>query len=350
MPLYAPVSATTVYNPSVLATLNEYANTELIAQGYTENLWYGFLFGSDRRPGLGDRPKYAVPDFRRPERKTMEGTQAEWIVNFETAGNMRAFYDLTEFTDQINQGGTKLFTQWAHYRTRVAMSRTQARENSGSGKQFDILKGMLDQDDRYALTKLETDLLSTNTDISHSAAQDEVVGLRHWNSTAPTTGTRAGINTAVFTPFRNNIATCTSFAATGIDDMEAMSYTTGAMNGHRSVDCIWMNQTQHGYFVKQAQAIHRIVGGLGSGDPSTNKTLMFKGIPLIWHSLWPANRQDWINTKELKALVLKGDDWDVESPGKPSNVALAYDQVRFFTCATIHVRPETNGVLTVSGA
>lgn len=349
MPTYAPVSRTTVETPAVLATLNEYMNKTLIPQGYVRTVFYGLLFGGQDEPGLGARPKVPIPSFRRPERKTVGGTQAEHILNFETQGNMQAFYDLGTLNTAINQGGTKVFSPFAHYSTYVAMARTQSKENSGPGKQYDILKSMLEQDMRFAVRKLETDLLSTNTDVNHNTGQDSMPGLRHWNSTSPSSGTILGLDRSVYTPFRNNIATITSFAATGIDQMQAMWYTTSGTNGNEAPDVIITTPTLHGYIAKQQQAIHRIIGSLENGDQGV-RVLKYNDIPVMHTPDWPSGRQDWLNTEYLKAYVLEGCDWEQETPGKPNNVAITAEQRWYFTGTVMHLRPETNAVITVSGA
>lgn len=353
MPTYAPVSSTVVQTPSVLATLNDYMNETLIAQGYVEHEIYGLLFGAEPRGQMGIaslNPTVPIPSFRRPQRKTASGTQAEMILNFETAGNMTAFYDLSEYATGIYQGGTKIFTPWAHYRTAVAMSRTQKAENSGSGKQYDILKSQLEQNHRQALTTLNTHLLSTNTDINHNSAQHQVVGLRHWNSTSPSTGTQHGLDRSVYTPFRNNTTTISSFAATGIDDMDLFYYTTAGTNGNRPVDVIFMHNTPHSYLAKALRSAHRIVGSLDGADAVGKGTVPFRGVPTVWSPNWPTGRQDWLNTKDLYAFVLAGSDWAMETLPKRNNVAIAYEAEWFFACAVMHARPECNGVVTVSGA
>lgn len=352
MPTYAPASATVTYTPAILATLNEYLNETLIPQGYVKTLFTGLLFGNQPgNEGLGGlaRPAVKLPSFRRPERKMGEGTQAEAILNFETAGNMQAFYDLASLNTSINQGGTKIFTPWAHYSTYVAQARTQRVENSGAGKLYDIYKSQLEQNTRHAFRKLETDLVGTNTDINHGTGQDELPGVQHWNSTSPTT-TCNGLNRTTYTPFRNQTATTASFAATGLDDMEALHYTIAGTNGNESADVIITDDTQHARFSKQAMAIHRLVGSLQSPDLGVSGTLYFKGIPLVWTPDWPASRMDWLNTGHIRPMVLAGCDWEQETPGKPNNVAIDGEKRWYFTGAILTLRPETNGVHTISAA
>ncbi len=352
MPTYAPVSATVVYTPSVLATLNDYMNETLIPQGYVKTLFTGLLFGN--QPGSDGtdatlRPKVKLPEFRRPMRKTGEGTQAEMILNFETGGNMQAFYDLQSLDTGIYQGGTKIFTPWAHYSTYVAMARTQRKENSGAGKQYDLYKSMLEQKTRHAFRKLETDLVGANTDINHSTAQDEFAGVQHWNSTTPTTVSN-GLDRNVYTPYRNQTKTTASFAATGLDDMDDFHYAMAGTNGNEAPDVIITDDTQHARYSKQAMAVHRLVGSLQSPDLGTSGTLYFKGIPLIWTPDWAANRMDWLNTGYIHPMVLAGCDWEQETPGKPNNVAIDGESRWYFTGAVLQSRPETNGVHTITAA
>lgn len=352
MPTFAPVSATVTYTPAILATLNEYLNQTLIPQGYVKTAFTGYLFGSQPgNEGLGGlmRPAVKLPSMERPERKTGEGTQAEAILNFETAGNMQAFYDLASLNTAINQGGTKIFTPWAHYSTYVAQARTQRVENSGAGKLYDIYKSQLEQNTRHAFRKLETDLLGTNTDVNHGTAQDELPGLQHWNSTSPTT-TCHGLSRTTYTPFRNQTKTTTSFAATGLDDMEDFFYTMAGTNGNEQPTAIWTDDTQHARFAKQAMAVHRLVGSLQAPDLGVSGTLYFKGIPLIWTQDWPASRMDWISASQLRPMVLAGCDWESEEPGKPNNVAIDGEKRWYFTAALLNLRPEINGVHTISGA
>ena len=350
MPSYAQASATVVYSPAVLATANKYVDQMLVPQAYYDNLFYGNCFGKPKQPGTEGRPATQLPSYRRPQRMTRGGTQAEAMVNFETASNLQAFYGGQQLNIRINQGGTKIFTPWAWYSGYAAMYRTDAAENSGEFKQWDLLKAILDQEWRGSMTTIETDLLSTNLDINHATGQNSLNGVQHWNSTSPSTGTQSGLDRSVYTPFRNQTGTVASAATGLIDGMEAMFYATAQFNGNKPCDVIWMDDTQHGYVVKQLQAVHRIVGSLDGGDLSTAKTLYFKGIPLVWHSLWAASRQDWFNNADMLAMVLSGQDWAEETPGKPNDIALAYEVRRYFAGAIMHRRPETNGVLTVSAA
>jgi hypothetical protein len=354
MPTYAPASATVSYTPAILATLNDYLNETLIPQGYVKAAFTGFTFGNQPgNEGLGGlaRPAVKLPSgLRRPERKTGEGTQAEAILNLETAGNMQAFYDLQTLNTAVNQGGTKIFTPWAHYSTYVAQSRTQRVENSGSGKLYDIYKSQLEQNTRDAFRKLETDLLGTNTDINHSTGQDELVGVQHWNAASPSTGTQHGLDRSVYIPFRNQTKTTTSFAATGLDDMDDFYYAMAGTNGNEAPDCIWTDDTQHSRYARQAMAVHRLVGSLQSPDLGVSGTLYFRGIPLIWTPDWAANRMDWLNTGSIRPMVLSGCDWESETPGKPNNVAIDGEKRWYFTGALLQLRPEASGVQTISGA
>lgn len=351
MPTYTPVSSTVVQTPSILATLNDYMNESLIPQGYNRKAFTGFLFG--QQPGdeaaVGRSAPKIPSGVMRPERKTAEGSQIEMILNFETGGNMQAFYDLATLDTGIYQGGTKIFSPWPHYSTYVAMARTQRKENSGAGKQYDIYKSMLEQKTRQAFTKLETDLLSTNTNVNHGSAQDELPGIQHWNSTSPTSDL-FGLTRSTYTPYANQTKTTASFAATGLDDMEDFWYTMAGTNGNESPDTIWTDDTQHARYAKQAMAVHRLVGSLQSPDLGVKGVLYFKGIPLIWTQDWPATRMDWLRSEFIHPRVLAGCDWEQETPGKPNNVAIDGESRWYFTPALLVSRPETNGVHTISGA
>ena len=350
MPTYAPVSSTVVYTPAVLATLNDLMNETLIPEGYVRCLNYGIFFGPPREPGLQGRPAVPIPSFRLPKKHTGEGTQAEMILNFESTGNIQSFYDLAPLNTAINQGGTKIFTPWAHYSTYAAIGRTQKVENSGAGKQYDILKSTLEQETRAATRRIETDILSTNTDINHNTGQDSLVGLRHWNSDSPSTGTLFGLNRATYTPYRNNTATISSFAATGIDQMQAMWYTTSGTNGNQPVDMIETTPTIHGYIAKQLQSIHRIVGGSANGGDLGVKTIPFNDIPILHSPDFPSGRMDWINTADLHTFILQGCNWATETPGKPNDRAIGFEERWYWTAALMHARPETNATMAVSGA
>lgn len=351
MPTYAAASSTVVQTPAVLATLNDYANQTLIPQGYVRTAFFGSMWGGEAMNlGLAQRPKVKLPDFRRATRKMGEGTQAEMILNFETSGNMAAFYGLQTLATGIYLGGTKVFSPWGHYSTYTALPRTTAKENTGAGKQYDLAKSQLEQSTRQAFTKLETDALSTNTDINHNTSQNELAGLQHWNASSPSTGTQHGLDRSVYTPFRNQVVTTTSFAATGVDDMDAMYYATAGTNGNEPCDVIWTDDTQHGRYAKQAQAIHRITGSLNGADLAAGGTLTFRGIPLIWHPSWPASRMDWLNNEYIHPYVLTGCDWEEETPGKANDVAIAYELRKYFTPAILVSRPETNGVHVINGA
>lgn len=350
MPTYAPASSTVVQTPAVLATLNEYIDGELLPMAYRRTFFYGLLFGKSEGAdaGLGGRPTVKLPSFRRPQRKTMGGTQAEVLVNFETNGNAQAYYGLQELRTGINRGGTKLYSPWAHYTMYTAMDRTTAKENSGPGKQYDILKSQVEQEMRFKMRLMETDLLGTNTDIVHGT-QDSFPGLQHWNSSSPSTGTVHGLSRVTYTPFRNQTGTCTSFASTGLDDMATLYYAIAGTNQSEPPDVILTTPTIHGYYAKAAQAVHRIVGNLDGVDLGVRGTLQFKGIPLVHSSDNPSGRMDWLTTQYIYACVLEGSDWESETPGKPNNVAVTFEVRRYFAGAVICRRPEVNGVLTVSG-
>lgn len=348
MPTYAyPTRSDTVLNPAVVATLNDLMQKEAVPQAYTQTVLLGLIFDAAREPGLM-RPGVKLPSFRAPKRKTMGGSRAELPINFETAGNIQSFYDLDPLTTNINPGPTKCWADWAYYTCYVAQSRTEKMENSGPGKQLDLLRERQNQEMRAATRQMETDLFSTNTDVSHTS-QKSFTGLRHWNSTSPSTGTVFGLDRAVYTPWRNTASTVSSFATGGLDGMQTMYYSTSGTNSNEPVDIILTTSTVHGYYIKQAQAIHRIVGSLGSIDLST-PVAKFMDIPIVHSSDVPSGTQHWLNTANMFGIVQEGSNWAEESPGKPNDVAIAYEKRFYFAGALMHSRMEKNGVITVSAA
>ena len=349
MPSYAPVSGTVVQTPAVLATLNEYKNKTLIPQGYVQTAFTGLLFGdAPGSDGTEMRPKVPIPAFRKPKRTTAQGTQVEMILNFETGSNVQTYRGAQDLNTGIYQGGTKIFSPWAQYTTFVTIARDQSLHNAGTGKQYDLLKSQLEQNTRQVFRRLETDLCSTNTDVVENS-QDELPGIQHWIATTPTS-TCHGLNRTTYTPFRNQTATIASFATGGLDGMQSFMYTTSGTNGNMPCDAIFTTQTLHGYYAKQAMAVHRITGSLNGADLGVGGTLFFQGIPLIHTPDWAAGIQTWINTADLHTFIETGSNWDMQSYQPPADLAVLHMQRWFFHAALLHARHETNGVITVSAA
>lgn len=349
MPSYTPVSGTVIQTPPVLATLNLYKNKVLIPQGYTDNPFSGLLFGDPPGDdGAGERPKFPIPTSRRPKRETASGTQVEMVLNFETASNVQTYRGVQELATGIYQGGTKIFSPWAQYTTFVAIARDQNLHNAGGGKQYDLLKSQLEQNTRATISRLETDALSTNTDVVEGT-QDEIAGIQHIVSTSPTT-TCHGLNRTTYTPFRNQTGTIASFAATGLDTIDTFLDTIAATNGGRNPDIAFTTSTIMGYVRKQLMAVHRIVGSLDDADAGAGGVPKFRGVPLVWVPGWASTNMTFLTTADMHAFIEQGSNWDMQSYAPPADMAVTGMQRWFFHCALLHARHECNGVLTVSAA
>jgi hypothetical protein len=132
--------------------------------------------------------------------------------------------------------------------------------------------------------------------------------------------------------------------------MDTVYYAVAGTQGGRGADMIWTSSTQQGRYTKQAQAIHRLTGDLNGVDLGVSGVPLFRGIPIMWHPSWPSGRMDWLTATVIHPRILKGCNWEQETPGKPNNVAIEYELRKYFTANLLVSRPEANAVHVISGA
>ena len=329
MPTYAYPTRTKTLDAVTVATLEDQLNEVDIPQAYRNALLMQLVLRMAKEPGLEIQgqslklPNVAV------KRKTMGGTRAEAFVNFETGVTAQAFAGLDLLDTSLADGPTVSWTDYAYYTCFVAIAGTEKIENTGPMKRLDILKSRQNQEIRALTRLMETDLWSTNTDITRGT-QNAFSGMQHKIKIDPTTSTVVqGLNQSTFTPWRNQYTTSVgSFASGGLDAMRAFWFALSGQNGMEPPHLIINNSTIAGYIVKALEGIHRIVGSLNNQDLSASKLPTFMGVPIVHTDDSPSQKQYWLNFDYMENIIHEGANWSEVIPGEP-NDQWVKDQKRY---------------------
>ena len=322
MPTYAYPTRSKTLDTATVATLEDQLNEQDIPQAYRNGLLVQLVLRAAREPGLelqGQNLK--LPDVG-VKRRTMGGTRAEVFVNFEAGVTAQAFRGLTVLNTSLADGPTVTYSDYAYYTCYVAQSGTEKIENTGAMKRLDILRSRQSQEIRTLVRTMEADLWTTNTDTT-AGSQDSFAGLRHKVKLDPTTSTTIqGLSQSTFTPWRNQYVTSVgSFAANGPDNMRAQYYATAGVNAMEPIDLWITTSTVAGYYVKQAEGIHRVVGNIGGAgtDLSSARLPVHMGVPVIHTDDCTSGYMFGLNFKYFENVIHEGADWTDIIPGAPND-------------------------------
>lgn len=347
MATYAYPTDTIQLNTAEIATLKDALMEEDIPQAYRNALLCQMFMGKAREPGLNIQGQdLMLPGGVRPKRRTKGGTRATCPVNFEIGTTAQFFTGGDVLDTSQADGPTETWVDWAFLTCYVSIFGTDRLKNTGPGKRLDILRSRQNQEIRQMTRTAETAMWSANTD-TVEGTQNAFPGLQHKVATAPTSGTKQGLDQSVFTPWRNVYdATVGSFAAGGLDAFESFWYDLAGTNGMEPPHLFATESTVAGYVTKALRGVHRIVGSLNGNDLSASRLPTIMGVPIVHTDDCTSGYAYGFNFDYMENLILEGADWVSEIPGQPNDQFLQ-GQHRWILGAApmMFTRLEKQGVL-----
>lgn len=340
MPTYP--TRTLTLDDATVSTLDTYIETVAVDQIFDHALVLGLMWHSAKEPGIVG-PRLQALGVKTPLVKTQAGKNAVLPIAFQSATSIQTFRGTQTLSTPIDPVMTEALSIWAYYTGYAAISLTESLENSGQMAILDTMKERVDMTYRTFSDRLETDWWSTNADIA-AGTQDEISGLQHQVANDPTTGTVWGLNRATYTFWRNNQDTVNSFATNGLDKMRSMRASCSSTNSVDPPTAIITTSTVWQYYIKQAEAIHRVVDDKLTADLSF-PAARYMGIPIFFTGKCPSGTMYFLNFNYFRLLVKQGAQWDVYSPPMPNDQLIAL-QKRIVWGGTWGVtRPARQGVL-----
>ena len=346
---------TFVSDDPTIATVQSYLNDKAYDQAFEQPLLLKLIYKASRMPGLDtpDGKLLATVGLNGADMgkvlKRQSGRQAWMPVVFNSATTVQTFFGADVLKTAIDPVLNNVYSDFAYYTGYVGQTFTESAENSGEEAKMDLLQERTDMALRTMSDTMETDLHSTNVDVSHSS-QKSFPGMGGYIATSPSTGTPWGVDRAVYTAWRNQADTCASFASTGLAKMDSMLKSCSGTNSSNPPGLIETTSTIEGYYKIQAQSIHRLtVAEVGSADLGVS-VCTYQGIPMVYSGKVAANTMRFINLGTLRFLIQKNAEWQVIKPSTPNDQAIA-EQIRFVFGGTWgSTRWNRNGVLTISAA
>jgi len=273
------------------------------------------------------------------------GPRAELPLEVGTSTNATSFRGGDTLPTTIEEGLTRAESYFAYYSTYAALLRQTMWENSGPGKRIDRMKGAIRLATRGQSALLETDLCSTNADVS--GTQKGVPGIQNILSTTQTSGTNWGISRSSPNTFwRSNTDTVNSFAANGLSKLRSMRASCGR-NGNIDTPNLFMSPyTVLGYGIAQLEGIHRTTNDMGQMKDLSVPHVTYMGIPWLSDDNLPSGTLYMLNLLYMFLVLQAEAEGFSETPANPNDQLIGF-QKRMATGLTWGVSdPQRFGVLS----
>ena len=317
-------SRTLVLDDAVVSTIDTYVERTPVDVVYNRSLVFGLLWRTAKEPGVAG-PLLRALGVSSPRVSSQGGRLAVLPVAYQTPTSVTTFRGTQKVPTPIDPIMTEQYSPWAYYTAFAAIPFQESVENMGAEAIIDIAQARLDMTYRGFTDRLETDFWSDNGDVT-PGSQEEIPGIQTYVSTTPTTGTVWNIAQATYTWQRSNQLTCNSFASNGLDRMRTMFVTCSGVNGIDPPSILITTPTVWGYYVKQAEGVHRVVDTKDVIDMSF-PTARYMGRPVVHTSKCSSGKMYLLNFNYFRLLMHKGAEWKIIKPGMPNDQVIA-DQWR----------------------
>lgn len=311
-----------------VSTIDTYIDLELRDLIYDHCPILKLLVASEYNlPGVGGNAASILSEIgiKSPRVLRQGGPRAELPMEVGTSTNATSFRGGDTLPTTIEEGITRAECYFAYYTTYGGLLRQTMWENSGPGKRLDRVKNVLRLAQRGLSFTLETDLCSTNADVS--GTQKGVPGIQNILSTTQTSGTNWGISrSSPNTWWRAGTDATFSFATSGLAKLKAGRAAAGR-NGNIDVpNLILSPYTVMGYGITQAEGVHRITNDMGQSKDLSVPHISYMGMVWMSDDNLPASTAYLLNT-EYMYVVLQSEaaGWS-EEPANPNDQLVGFQR------------------------
>lgn len=262
-----------------------------------------------------------------------------------TAGSYTG-YDLLDTTPQTGIDSAEF--NWKQYSASITISGREQRQNKGSKyKIVDLLEAKTKQAEMSLVEDLVTGIFSDGTGNSSK----DITGLE---AMVAATGTYGGINSSTYTWWTSTVDS--DDEALTLPDMRT-NFNTVSKGGKDTPTLIVTTQT---LFEKYESFLTNVsttdIAGAFKTDSAGEKMLGdagfqklgFKGVPIVWDELCPAETMYMLNLNHMKLVVHEDANFDVSDFVKPENQDALVAQILFMGNLTCDRRASMGKLTTKS--
>lgn len=345
MPTYAS-NPRSLLDPRTVSMADKYAE-KAWEQVFDHNLALNIFFNIDREPNvIGPKIQTIIKAMgaSKPVLRYESNDYVQFPLLFGQSTNTMEFDSGDILRTNIDENMTKAFSDWAFYTDYATLYWTDVIRNSGPARLLNRQMEQIDAMYRSMSYYIETDFWGTQTDIA-IGTQKKIPGIQHLISTAPTTGTRWGVNAANFTQWRNQYDTVGSFATNGLDKLDSIYQNCSGNVGLDNPNLNITTYTVWRYYGKQTEGHLRITGNLQSPDLGVG-LLYYKNMPVLHCNQVASGYWYMLNTDYLRMFINENANFEVDKPPSPNNQKIAM-QTRCSVGMTWGcVEPRRQGVLS----
>lgn len=252
------------------------------------------------------------------------GPRAELPLEVGTSTNAMAFRGGDTLSTTIEEGLTRAESFFAYYSTYGALLKQTMWENSGPGKRVDRAKGVMRLAQRGQSTLLQTDLWSTNADVS--GTQKGVPGMQNIFSTTQTSGTNWGLTrSAPNTFWRSGTDATFSFATSGMDKIKAGRAAAGRNGNIDTPRLLISPYTVLGYGIKQIEGQHRVTT-MGNSVEMSTPHVTYMGMVWMSDDTAPSGSLYLVNPDYLYVVLQAEAEGYSEEPANPNDQLIGFQR------------------------
>lgn len=322
-------SETRTWDSLSTAAYEAYVAKERADVFFEDNLLLGSLYNADpMRRGRADQALLPVRGNIRPVDRRFPADGLVIPVLTEQSSNTKAFRDVEDLPLNLDEVGTKQKAEYALYTDATGISRHERLKNAGPDVIMDLMEDRLYMIRRSLAAKIETHMWSNGSDTADG--QPNVIGIRHFLSTDPTTGTVWAINRATYTWQRHNASNAAAaFATNGLDQWRSMYGSCAGESGTDPISCIVTTLPIWNAYSEEAESKQSINIVKLDGPDLAPDVLYYRKRPVRYSNSCVSGVSYHLNMRYMHLFMPPGYDFEVER--YPSPATKAYSElVRLF--------------------
>ena len=253
------------------------------------------------------------------------------------AGNVQWFTRTTKISD--NMPDPVATTEWQMRFCQVPVKvywTDEVKNRQSKGKLFDYVQTLKDVQKKTYESEMET---------AFWRATPSANSINSFQTLIDATETVGGLNPTTYTWWVSQTKTTTSFASTGITDMQSFLITLDAEGA--KTDVIFMGTTEYGYFLKAVDDRSILQNGANDVGFGIGK-VPFNGIPVEISNKLTSGEAYYIDFSTIKLRVNKGATTMTAWVDMENEVAR---KAHYLYCQELYSNNRRrNGVHTISGA
>jgi len=245
---------------------------------------------------------------------------------YEANGTYTRYSDYDTISITPSEGFTTAWFNWKQAGLSIAYSGAEKRKNGPSSRISDIVKGKIEQGVMTLVDNIATDVDSDGT----ADGSKQITGLQAMIDTTPTTTSYAGIDPAVNTAWRNQIAASVGAASTNLlsNLRTVTNQCTQGQGAPSSPDCYLTTRTVH----EAAEALlFPQVRYTNRADADGSVNPYFRGVEIMWDDHCASGVLYVLNTNHIYLVVHKDANFTMDEEGfqKPINQDARVTQALF---------------------